>query len=104
MNAKNAYTECVRRTGQRGVSMGTFPGWHVLGTGIGRNDTTALVKSDADARLYAAAPALLAALLEVKRLRDLWRSQEDDSIDSVAYMDGLDRIDVDAVIAGAKGS
>ena len=62
MNATNKHTPGVRRTGQRGVSMGTFPGWHVLGTGIGRNDTTALVKSDADARLYAAAHAMLAAL------------------------------------------
>ena len=64
MNAKNAYTECVRRTGQRGVSMGTFPGWHVLGTGIGRDDTTALVKSDADARLYAASPTMKALIEE----------------------------------------
>lgn len=62
-------------------------------------------EADANARLIASAPALLAALLEVKRLRDLWRSQDDAvSIDSIAYMDGLDRINVDAVIAGAKGS
>ena len=47
--------------------------------------------------------ALLAALREVKRLRDLWRSQDDDAIDSIDYMDGLDRIDVDSVLARATG-
>lgn len=59
---------------------------------------------EADARLLAQAPAMLAALREVKRLRDLWRSQDDAvSIDSIAYMDGLDRIDVDAIVAAAEG-
>lgn len=61
-------------------------------------------EQEANARLIAASPTMYAALLEVKRLRDLWRSQEDDSIDSVAYMDGLDRLDVDRIVALARGS
>ncbi len=56
----------------------------------------------ANRQLIAAAPELLAMVQTVAELRRKWRSRDDaETIDSIAYMDGLDALDVDAVIAKA---
>jgi hypothetical protein len=50
------------------------------------------------------AAELLEKIQAVAELRRRWRSQdEDDTIDSIEYMDGLDALDLDAVIAKATG-
>jgi hypothetical protein len=52
-----------------------------------------------------AAPKLLATLESVAALRRKWRSQDEaETIDSIEYMDGLDSLDLDAVIAAAKAA
>ena len=52
-----------------------------------------------------AAPKLLATLESVAALRCKWRSQDEaETIDSIEYMDGLDSLDIDAVIADAKAA
>jgi hypothetical protein len=52
-----------------------------------------------------AAPKLLATLESVAALRRKWRSQDEaETIDSIEYMDGLDSLDFDALIAEAESS
>src|SRR5271166_6703429 len=52
-----------------------------------------------------AAPKLLAALVAVAELRRKWRSQDEaETIDSIEYMDGLDSLDLEALIAEAETS
>ncbi len=59
--------------------------------------------SDADnmARLFAAAPDLLAALVKLRDLRDQWRN--DDRYSSLDYMDAIDALPWEAAIARAEG-
>lgn len=53
-------------------------------------------------KLALTAPKLLTKLQAVAELRRRWRSQhESETIDSIAYMDGLDELDIDAAIAEA---
>jgi hypothetical protein len=52
-----------------------------------------------------AAPGLLSTLKTVAELRRKWRSQnEDETIDSLEYMDGLDDLELDAVITEAESA
>ena len=52
-----------------------------------------------------AAGALLSTLKAVAELRRKWRSQDEaETIDSIEYMDGLDALELDAVIAGAEAA
>jgi hypothetical protein len=47
---------------------------------------------------------LLEKIQAVAELRRKWRSQDEaETIDSIEYMDGLDALDLDAVIANATG-
>lgn len=55
----------------------------------------------ANARLIAAAPDLLAALLSLRSLRDQWRG--DDRYSSIDYMDAIDALPWEAAIAKAEG-
>jgi hypothetical protein len=56
-------------------------------------------------RQYKAATGLLSTLKAVAELRRKWRSQdEDETIDSLEYMDGLDALELDAVIAEAESA
>jgi hypothetical protein len=56
-------------------------------------------------RLRKAAARSLAALEAVAELRRKWRSQDEaETIDSIEYMNGLDSLEVDTVIAEAKST
>jgi hypothetical protein len=60
------------------------------------------VDAEAVARVIAAAPKLLEIIHATAELRRRWRSQdESEAIDSIAYMDGLDELDLDGAIAEA---
>lgn len=55
------------------------------------------------ARLRNANAGMLKALGKIAELRRRWRSQdEDETIDSIEYMDWLDAVDVEGVIALAR--
>lgn len=55
-------------------------------------------------RVMHAGARLLGKVQAVAELRRRWRSQdEEETIDSVEYMDGLDELDLDAAIAMATG-
>lgn len=57
---------------------------------------------EANRRLFEAAPELLSALLAVVELRRRWRSPDQgETIDSIEYVDGLDALNLDALVAKA---
>lgn len=84
--------------------------WRVKGGAARDEPTFAVIDSGgkilpeyeaANARLIAAAPDLLAALTQLRDLRNQWRN--DDRYSSIDYMDAIDALPWEAAIAAAEG-
>lgn len=66
-------------------------------------DIAIVYDGKAHGALIAAAPDMLTACRAFVEARRLWRSEGEDAIDSIAYLDMLDAIGFDAAIAKAEG-
>ena len=94
------------------VRRGTVGDFSILGTefvsGEAQTTHTAGIAFDilheADAHLIAAAPAMYEALKKLAELQRKWRSDDEaETIDSIEYMDEIDKILWSDIIAQAEG-